>query len=174
MAAFETDARTTHPIDYRLHGTPLLYLRRTYFEDDADALAHDGYQVTRIDAAGWHSARDAHGSIAASLDFPGYYGHNLDALNDCLGDVAAYDYGVDPLATGTAILLDNAAGFANENISDFVRVVDVFAGAILTAMTFGHRMLMLILVDNPNLTVPLSGGVAGWNPRERFDTNRIH
>lgn len=31
-----------------------------------------------------------HRAIAAALQFPNYYGHNLDALNDCLGDVACY------------------------------------------------------------------------------------
>ena len=30
---------------------------------------------------------DAHEVLAAKLDFPDYYGANLDALEDCLGDI---------------------------------------------------------------------------------------
>ena len=33
------------------------------------------------------SAAEAHALIAEKLDFPDYYGHNLDALDDCLGDI---------------------------------------------------------------------------------------
>lgn len=32
-------------------------------------------------------AADAHALIARKLDFPSYYGANLDALADCLGDI---------------------------------------------------------------------------------------
>ncbi|MFD9005044.1 barstar family protein [Streptomyces sp. NPDC059582] len=28
-----------------------------------------------------------HRDVATAIDFPDYYGHNLDALNDCLRDV---------------------------------------------------------------------------------------
>ena len=30
---------------------------------------------------------DAHAHIKARLRLPGWYGHNLDALNDCLGEI---------------------------------------------------------------------------------------
>lgn len=41
----------------------------------------------QLSAAGWHSAADAHRALAAGLSFPDYYGHNLDALHDCLTDL---------------------------------------------------------------------------------------
>lgn len=31
--------------------------------------------------------RAAHEYLAKKLSFPDYYGHNLDALHDCLGDI---------------------------------------------------------------------------------------
>ena len=34
------------------------------------------------------TAEEAHDKLARKLDFPEYYGHNLDALEDCLGDIA--------------------------------------------------------------------------------------
>jgi len=39
-------------------------------------------EVAILDASGWHAGADMHRDIAAALDFPDYYGNNLDALND--------------------------------------------------------------------------------------------
>jgi hypothetical protein len=41
------------------------------------------------------------------------------------------------------------------------------------AMTFGHRMLVLLRVDDPNLEIPFRESAAGWNPRESLDSKRI-
>lgn len=38
----------------------------------------------RLSAASWKTPQDAHRALAVALDFPAYYGHNLDALHDCL------------------------------------------------------------------------------------------
>lgn len=40
-----------------------------------------------IDEEQFESAADVHAYLAKHLDFPDYYGNNLDALNDCLGDL---------------------------------------------------------------------------------------
>jgi RNAse (barnase) inhibitor barstar len=39
-----------------------------------------------IDCAKLATTAAIHAHIAKTLHFPGYYGANLDALNDCLGD----------------------------------------------------------------------------------------
>lgn len=40
-----------------------------------------------LSAALWKDPQTAHAALAAGLDFPAYYGHNLDALYDCLTDL---------------------------------------------------------------------------------------
>ncbi len=40
-----------------------------------------------VDEASFASVADVHSHLARELDFPAYYGVNLDALNDCLSDV---------------------------------------------------------------------------------------
>ncbi|MBQ7519875.1 MAG: barstar family protein [Clostridia bacterium] len=41
----------------------------------------------QLSAASWRTSRDAHDALARALSFPDYYGHNLDALHDCLTDL---------------------------------------------------------------------------------------
>ena len=41
----------------------------------------------KIDCAKLKTAAEIHAAIAKQLHFPDYYGANLDALRDCLGDV---------------------------------------------------------------------------------------
>ena len=41
----------------------------------------------RLAAADFATREELHTYIAARLHFPDYYGANLDALNDCLGDI---------------------------------------------------------------------------------------
>jgi hypothetical protein len=73
--------------------------------------AHD-YQVTRINAAHWATEHDLHHDIAQALDFPGYYGRNFAALNDCMRDVVSQDYGWAPHTTGLAVVFTGYDAFA--------------------------------------------------------------
>ena len=41
----------------------------------------------QLSAAGWDTPEKAHADLAQALSFPDYYGHNLDALHDCLTDL---------------------------------------------------------------------------------------
>ena len=40
-----------------------------------------------IDGEKIHTRRELHSAFADSLSFPEWYGANLDALHDCLGDI---------------------------------------------------------------------------------------
>lgn len=71
-----------------------------------------------IDCGGCADKKELHARIADALDFPDWYGHNLDALMDCLTDLE--DTAVT--VTGRAGLPFDAEGFwetfrdaANEN-----------------------------------------------------------
>ena len=41
----------------------------------------------QLSAAAWDTPQKAHEALAKALEFPAYYGHNLDALHDCLTDL---------------------------------------------------------------------------------------
>jgi hypothetical protein len=52
----------------------------------AEAARESGLQLARIAGEGDELAR-----IAEALDFPDWFGHNWDALEDCLGDLSWRD-----------------------------------------------------------------------------------
>lgn len=56
-------------------------------------------KIIIIDAKRFTSKNDTHEYISSSLDFPAYYGKNLDALADCLTE----------LPRTTAVIIKNTA-----------------------------------------------------------------
>lgn len=46
-----------------------------------------GRRIIRLEAGEFTDKKKAHGYLQRSLGFPAYYGNNLDALYDCLGDL---------------------------------------------------------------------------------------
>ena len=73
-------------------------------------------KVLIIDAAAFTSKAAAHEYIAEALNFPGYYGKNLDALEDCLSEL-------DP-QTSVVMINEDAA---HENIGKYAcGIIEVF------------------------------------------------
>ena len=63
---------------------------------------------TLIDLSGILDEETFHEYVSKRLDFPAYYGFNLDALWDCLGDVATSNPGIE-------IRLEGLADFRSRN-----------------------------------------------------------
>ncbi|AXO36284.1 hypothetical protein MicB006_4014 [Micromonospora sp. B006] len=84
MAAFDAEADLSADVGFRLlSNTPVtLFWRMPVLDRTTGWLRDHGYQVTHLDASGWTTEEAMHRDVAAVLAFPGYYGHNLDALND--------------------------------------------------------------------------------------------
>lgn len=88
MLAFSTDATTEHPHDFILArmGGAAAYLRDEVLAESERALDAVWYARTELNAFEWDESR-LHQDMASALGFPDYYGENMDALADCLGDV---------------------------------------------------------------------------------------
>ncbi|MGB2721931.1 MAG: hypothetical protein WBC54_19480 [Rhodococcus sp. (in: high G+C Gram-positive bacteria)] len=105
---------------------------------------------------------------------------NLDALNDCLGDVGRYSYGSESSSAGTVLAI---AGF--DSLLDIDRptalgVLDVFARQARLSALYGHAMLCLVETAGDELgkvggTDVSQATVTGFppDPPEPFDESTI-
>lgn len=84
-----------------------LYKDRAFLEEDLRWLLDHGYHIYRLNCAEWTSEEIMHASLAREFAFPDYYGRNLNALDDCLTDLAVPDEG------GTAVVLDSYGPFVH-------------------------------------------------------------
>ncbi len=83
-----------------------------------------------LDCAAIASSRDFHEKLKAVLALPEWYGHNLDAMHDCLTE----------LGQPTRLTLDNFSAL-RENLGDY-------AGKLL-------YVLHICTEENPNLEISL-------------------
>ena len=100
--------------------------------NDLDRLARtatrDELQVCRTDLVGCHDKDELLRRLAASLQLPATFGHNWDALADCLRDL-----GWMP-AWGHVVLFEHADEFRQAAEADF----NILLGILDDAATFGN------------------------------------
>ena len=82
-----------------------------------------GCLVLRVDLAAARNKQEMLTAIARALRFPEWFGHNWDALNDCL-----LDMGWLP-ATAYVIILDHCDGIHGRAEADFVTLIQAFQSA---------------------------------------------
>ena len=175
MAPFDPDADFSQAADWRLvlNGFVTLFWNPAILGETMAWLVEHGYQVVTADAATWTTDADLHRELAALLDFPDYYGANLDALNDCLSDVAAYEYGTTRDATGLVLVLRHYDAFAARSERTAKVVLDIFADRARFGALIGHRMLCLVQSDDPDIRFePVGASSVTWNDQEWPDAKR--
>ncbi|MEY9875289.1 hypothetical protein ABH931_004790 [Streptacidiphilus sp. MAP12-33] len=149
-------------------GFVTLYWHPPVLEGVVDRLLRAGFAVVRLDASGWRTEDDLHDDVAAALDFPNYYGRNLDALNDCLRDVMSGEYGVPSGAAGVAFVFTHYDAFVRACPREAHVVLDILADHARRASVLGGpRTLCLVHSDDPDLApAPVGAQPVQWNPRE--------
>ena len=82
-----------------------------------------GCLVQRVDLAGARDKDEMLTAIGKSLGFPEWFGHNWDALADCLGDLSWLQ------ADGYLILHEHGDGFRASHGEDFATALQIFEAA---------------------------------------------
>jgi hypothetical protein len=175
VATFDPDSALTHPVDYRLaaNGFVTLFWSPQVLGSTVGWLSDHGYRVVKADASAWRTELDMHVELALALGFPDYYGRNLHALNDCLSDVAACDYGFSQDDTGLALVFFGFDRFFQRDARAAHAMLDTFAVQARNAALVGHRMLCLVQSDDAHLAVPPVGATpVTWNDAEWLDSKR--
>ena len=101
------------------------------------------------------------------LDFPDYFGHNLDALNDCMREISIPDEG------GRCLVFDRFDAAA-KSFGDFAwHVLDIFANQSHQHLLVGKRLLVILQSDDPQPSFqPIGCTSPRWNPREWMNKDR--
>jgi RNAse (barnase) inhibitor barstar len=88
-----------------------------------EAAQQNGYAVFRVDLASARDKREMLDAIGKSMAFPEGFGHNWDALLDCLADL-----GWRP-AEGYIVILEHCDGIHGRAEAAFVQTLQVFEAA---------------------------------------------
>jgi RNAse (barnase) inhibitor barstar len=175
VAAFDPEADLSQDLAFRLliNTSVTLFWRNSILDKTTQWLSSHSYQVTRLDASHWTTEEDLHQDIATALNFPDYYGRNLDALNDCMRDVVDHDYGWSPQSTGLALVFTNYNAFATHCPNAAQIVLDIMADQSRSAALLGRRLMCLVQSNDPQIQFRPVGAVpVSWNSSEWLDANR--
>ncbi|MEU3074254.1 barstar family protein [Streptomyces laurentii] len=161
-------------IEYMINTFVTLFWRKRLLTQATERLEERGFRVIRLGAGQWNTERDMHRAIAAALDFPDYYGHNLDALNDCLGDVACYGgYDDAPEGTGLVLVFSDYDRFAATCPRAAQVVLDIIADQARQAAVLQRRFFSLVHSNDANIKFePVGAMPVMWNSDEWLDANR--
>ncbi|MFC3689547.1 barstar family protein [Aquipuribacter hungaricus] len=102
-----------------------------------------GYADRRVNLQGADETT-MHQRSQERFDFPDYFGHNLAALHECLGDVTAGEFGWDPSSTGLAVAVPGFQDFAEREPGLAQKLVDTWVRTSREGLLFGHRVLWLL------------------------------
>lgn len=175
VAAFDLEAGITHAVDFRIAraGGVVLYRRPQVLDEAVRNLVDLGYDVVRLNAAGWQVPSSTYDDLASALRFPAHFGRNLDALHDCLDDVAHGDYGWRLEATGLGLVVAGFGVYRDRLPEEALALADILAATSRTALLYGHRVLSLLQVDDPTFQLgPIGVVVVPWNDVESLDRDR--
>ena len=151
-----------------------MFWRSSLLDETVGWLRSHAYRVVEFDAGSWSSDADMYGDVALGLNFPDYFGRNLDALNDCMRDVASGDYGWDPDAhTGLVIVLRAFDAFTGVDRRTAQIMLDIFADRARCAILIGHRIICLVQSNDPQLAFePVGAMPVMWNDAEWLNSKR--
>ena len=82
-----------------------------------------GFSICRIDLAPVRGKAALFERVATALEFPDWFGHNWDALADCLGDLSWLP------ADGYLLLLERCDAFRASHGGDFATMLQILAAA---------------------------------------------
>lgn len=168
MAIFSDNPDEWQRLDLRLlqNGSVHLYYRTALFNEDAEWLKNHGYQLDSFDCSNWETEREMHHDFASRLEFPDYYGKNLDALNDRLSDISVSN-------SGRVLAFHRYDVFTLKYPKVAWHVLDIVERNAWLNLLFDRRLFAIVQSNNPSIEFPLIGSRrAMWNPREWLNKNR--
>jgi len=125
-----------------------VYRARIDSDEIIAAAQTTGLQAYKIDLAKARGKLGLFDALAKALRFPGYFGKNWDALNDCLTDLAWLN------GNGWVLILRNGKSFAAKYPDEFDMALDLFDGVTVCWREDG-KPFWVIVQDQQGWTADL-------------------
>ena len=129
------------------HSAPGLYLWHGGFEVDdvRHTVEHAGWGFAHVDGWTHQDKAELLTEMGQAFDFPDHYGHNFDALADCLSDIGQH---VD----GTVLLWDGWGTLARSDPQAFSVALSVLGGRVNADR--GTPFAVLLRGEGPDPSLP--------------------
>ncbi len=147
-------------------GPICLYFKNTILDEDLNWFSNNDFEVIDMNTQSWNR-KNAHKYLKTALNFPDYYGENLDAFNDSLGDMYNERF------KGLILIFRQYDNFVSEDQEFAEGILDVIARNSREWLLIGQKLITLVQSNNPNLYFPKLGGISpNWNAAEWLNENR--
>lgn len=169
MVSFDNIENCYQRLDYELlrHGGLTLYYNEILLQNDLDWLQAEQYQIHQFSCDRWDSEDDFHKDVSRQLDFPGYYGENLDAFRDCMAYVEIPDQG------GMVLVFRKVNTLSAPMDDTMWRILDILACTMYDDLLFGRRLIVLLQSDDPEIEIaPVGARGVYWNCKEWLCSDR--
>jgi RNAse (barnase) inhibitor barstar len=150
------------------HGPITLYRKPDILEETTKWFGQHNYEVVTFDCLQWKSPEeDFYTDVSKQLGFPDYFGRNLHAFDDCLGDTYF------PEKQGIVLAFRNFETFYDRDKDFAWNVLDIIATKAYGFLHGPYRLIALVQSDDPELSFePVGAHFVQWNSREWFNKAR--
>lgn len=157
----------TKDIEILKYGSICKYYKNSILDEDVNWFIDNRFDVYDINTKNWNK-KNFHKEIKLNLNFPDYYGENMDAFNDCLTDMN------NPRYKGVIIVFRRYDEFLNNDRNSAELILDIIARQSRIWLLNGQKLISLIQSNDPNLVLSKLGGVSpSWNSSEWFNSDRV-
>ena len=147
-------------------GPICMYHNNGTLNEDFSWFSDHSFEVFDMNCQTW-TKNNFHKKIKEALFFPEYYGENLDAFDDCLGDMFNSKF------RGLVLIFRNFDNLVEEHRPTSEGVLDSISRTSREWLLEGHKLICLIQSNDPDLHFPELGGLRPtWNRAEWLDANR--
>ena len=113
------------------------------FPDVSKSAAHAGLALFNLNLAGVTGKTGFLAAAAKALHFPGYFGHNWDAFEDCLTDLSWLE------AKGYVLLIKNLSEFSHKAPTEMLMARTILEDAATFWKEHGVRFFVALPEEGP-------------------------
>lgn len=142
------------------------YFKNSILDEDLSWFDSNNFEVIEMNCKNWNR-KNAHEKLKAALNFPDYYGENLNAFADCLSDLYNERY------QGLVLVFRRFESFVEEDGKFAEAILDIMTRESRVWLLSGQKLIGLVQSNNPDLDFPEIGRISpSWNSFEWLNEKR--